>query len=108
MAPHDVLRDSPRFIDLIGTTAASLPSEMPKKKLTPLAMAMQANRDLRNELHSERTTGRQELREENRRLQAERDGAVARADSATRELAAYAQVFSAMVTLWHVIGTGKE
>lgn len=107
MAPHDVLRDSPRFIDLIGAIAASLPSEMPKK-LTPLAMAMQANRDLKNELHSERTTGRQALLEDNRRLQVERDGAVARAESATRELAAYSVAFSALVSLWHVIGTGKE
>ena len=79
-------------------------SEMPKK-LTPLDRAYQTIRDLRNELHEERTTAQLALRERNRALERERDDAVAKTDSATRELAAYALAFSALVSLWHVIGT---
>lgn len=108
MGPHGVLRDSPRFADLIGTTAASLPSEMPSKP-SPLDIANQTIRDLKNQLHKERTSPeRQALLEEKHRLQQERDAAVQRTESAARELAAYAMAFSSLVSLWHVIGSGKE
>lgn len=75
------------------------------KSLTPLQLAHQTIRDLRNDLHEERSTAQQALLERNRKLEQERDEAVARAAAATRELAAYSQAFCAMVSLWHVIGT---
>jgi Na+-translocating ferredoxin:NAD+ oxidoreductase RnfC subunit len=85
---------------------------MPSKP-SPLDLANQTIRNLKNELHKERTSPerqaeRQALLEEKHRLQQERDAAVRRAESATRERAAYAMAFSAMVSLWHVIGSGKE
>jgi len=76
-----------------------------KRRHDPLADALQANRDLRNQLHQVE----QPLRERLRDLENERDRLAQRVDALERESACYrAVVESGVGLLSHLLSGGKR